>query len=129
MRLVLSNGRQFIIKVSYTKQYKSTYKKDEYGREIFTTWVERDTVCKVEEWFKRRKASSVIYTGRAHCHYMDKFDKIIGRNLAYYKALESLHRNNAISIDEYNEMIEFELNMPVRIIEKNTNTTEVITNE
>lgn len=124
MRIELSNGRQFIIKLSYTKKYKTSFKKDEYGREIYISWVERDTICKVEEWFKRRKSSTITYTGFAHCHYMDKFDKIIGRNLAYYKALESMLKNKTITMDEYDEMTMFELNCQVKVMKK-MNTNEV----
>lgn len=136
MILQLSNGRQFIIKLSYLKKYKTSFKKDEYGREIYMSWVERDTVCKVEEYFKKPRTYKISYTGLAHCHYTDKFDKIIGRNLAYFKALDAMVDSAAITTEEYDEMISFELNCqkfiskkPTKVLSAKVSNTTEVTNE
>ena len=118
MRIELSNGRQFIIKLSYTKTYKSTCKKDEWGREIFTSWIERGTVCTIEELFKKKKHSGILYIGRSHCHYMDRFDKIVGRGKAYFNAITEMANQGVLSEPEFNEMFKFELNAQVKSMKK-----------
>ena len=113
MRIILSNGRQFIIKVKYTTTPKFTHTKDKFHRDIYTEWTEHGTMLSIVEWFKTEPNSKVVITGSSHCNYQDQFDKSIGRGLAYYRALQTMEDLKIINSYEAEEMASFTLDKAV----------------
>lgn len=113
MRIVLSNGRQFIVKLRYVNDYHSTQTKDKFGRYVYTEWDERTTMVTISEWFKKEPKVSTVVVGKSTCNYQDKYDKRIGKGLAYFRALQELQKNGIITEYESEEMAAFELNAPV----------------
>jgi hypothetical protein len=113
MRLVLSNGRQFIIRVKYSTEYKCSRTKDKFQRTVYTEWEEHNTALSITEWFKKKTMSKVKVTGYAHCNYQDHFDKNIGKGLAYFRAIEQLETFGIISHKEAEEMASFKLDCAV----------------
>lgn len=113
MRVILSNGRQFIVKVRYSTEYKQTHVKDEFQRDVYTEWEEHNTALTITEWFKDANMAKVTVTGFAHCNYQDQFNKEVGKSLAYFRALEQLENLKIINEYEAEELASFKLNHPV----------------
>jgi hypothetical protein len=113
MRVILSNGRQFIVKVRYSTEYKQTHVKDEFQRDVYTEWEEHNTALTITEWFKDANMAKVTVTGFAHCNYQDQFNKEVGKSLAYFRALEQLEALKIINEYEAEELASFKLNHPV----------------
>lgn len=113
MRVILSNGRQFIVKVRYSTEYKQTHVKDEFQRDVYTEWEEHNTALTITEWFKDANMAKVTVTGFAHCNYQDQFNKEVGKSLAYFRALEQLETLKIINEYEAEELASFKLNHPV----------------
>lgn len=113
MRVILSNGRQFIVKVRYSTEYKQTHVKDEFQRDVYTKWEEHNTALTITEWFKDANMAKVTVTGFAHCNYQDQFNKEVGKSLAYFRALEQLETLKIINEYEAEELASFKLNHPV----------------
>lgn len=113
MLVKLSNGRQFIVKNEYSTIEKYTETKDQYGRLQITMWDEKACKVKVYEYFKDEPMSKIIFTGRSHCSYQDKYSKVMARNLAYTRAIDEMLKSNYINDDEFVELCDFELNCSV----------------
>lgn len=113
MRVILSNGRQFIVKVRYSTEYKQTHVKDEFQRDVYTEWEEHNTALTITEWFKDANMAKVTVTGFAHCNYQDQFNKEVGKSLAYFRALEQLENLKIVNEYEAEELAGFKLNHPV----------------
>lgn len=113
MRVILSNGRQFIVKVRYSTEYKQTHVKDGFQRDVYTEWEEHNTALTITEWFKDANMAKVTVTGFAHCNYQDQFNKEVGKSLAYFRALEQLETLKIINEYEAEELASFKLNHPV----------------
>ena len=113
MRVILSNGRQFIVKVRYSTEYKQTHVKDEFQRDVYTEWEEHNTALTITEWFKDANMAKVTVTGFAHCNYQDQFNKEVGKSLAYFRALEQLETLKIINEYEAEELASFKFNHPV----------------
>lgn len=113
MRIILSNDKQFIIKIKYHVNPMSKYSKDEYGREVITCWNDYTTEVTIREWTEKEYQSKVIVKGYSHCSYKDKFSKSIGRSLAYYDAVTTMLENGLISVKESEEFDMFDLNATV----------------
>lgn len=79
MRAILTNGRQFIIKVGYLTDYKYKKEYDQYGREICTRWKEYSTLVTITEFFPQETMEKIVIVGKSHCNYQDKFDKRVGK--------------------------------------------------
>lgn len=112
MRIELSSGRKFNIKVAYNTVPKSTHHRDEFGRDIYIDWEEKDTYVTISEWFTLMPNVSTNIVGKSHCHYQDTFDKRLGRDIAYFRAINEMRELGIINDDEMKEMETFELNMP-----------------
>lgn len=113
MRVILSNGRQFIVKVRYSTEYKQTHVKDEFQRDVYTEWEEHNTSLTITEWFKEQNMSKVTVSGFAHCNYQDQFNKEVGKSLAYFRALEQLEALQIVNAFEAEELASFKLDHPV----------------
>lgn len=113
MIIKLTNGRKFIIKNEYNTIDKMTHKKDEFDRDVYTCWEERECLVHIYEFYKHQPLQKVTVIGRSHCSYQDKFDKAVARNLAYYRAVEQLMKLNLITAAEADEFMQFELNQCV----------------
>lgn len=113
MRVILSNGRQFIVKVRYTTEYKQTCTKDQFLRDVYIEWEEHNTALTITEWFKEPNMSKVTVSGFAHCNYQDKFNKSVGKSLAYFRALDQLENLKIIDEFEAEELASFKLDHPV----------------
>ena len=113
MRTVLTNGRQFIIKVGYLTDYKYKQEIDQYGREICTRWKEYSTLVSITEFFPQESMEKVVIVGKSHCNYQDKFDKRVGKGLSYYRALEKMQCLNIINQEEAKELAAFQLDSAV----------------
>lgn len=120
MRLTLSNGRTFIIKVRYRTEDKAKFSKDQYGRTISVTWQEHNTVVAIGEILERADMSTV-YKGYAYCSYKDTFSKKTGREIAYYNAITNMLKAGVITESESHEMDVFALN---KWVQDNTKTEE-----
>lgn len=110
MLIELSNGRKFLVKVTYKANEKDSITKDKYGRIIYKTWTEHDTLVFVSEWFKEMPDSMVKFVGITHCSYKDLFKKSIGRKIAYLKAVKKMVDTGIISGEEVLELTNFNLN-------------------
>ena len=113
MRVILSNGRQFIVKVRYTTDFKSTHTKDQFGRDVYTEWDEHNTSLSITEWFESVPTSKITVSGFAHCNYQDTFNKNVGKSLAYFRALDKLETAGVITPYEAEELASFKLDRPV----------------
>ena len=105
MRVILSNGRQFIVKVRYTTEHRQTHVKDEFQRDVYVEWEEHNTALTITEWFKEPNMSKITVTGFAHCNYQDQFNKNVGKTLAYFRALDQLENLFTLAgmlFDEFN---------------------------
>lgn len=112
MRLILTNGRMFTIKIKHeTDKLNKTYT-DEYGRHVTMSWDEHKTKVTIEEFFPfiEKPTTSIVYTGYAYCSYKDTYSKKTGRDLAYYNAVSEMIKNNVISSEESVEFDNFSLN-------------------
>lgn len=109
MRLTLTNGRTFTIKVKYNEIPKESIQKDEYGRQVETYWYEYNTIVTVEE-VKDKPLSNVMYKGFSYCSYKDRYSKKTGRELAYYNAISEMLDQGAINSEESIELDKFKLN-------------------
>ena len=92
MRLTLSNGRTFIIKVRYRTEDKAKFSKDQYGRSISVTWQEHNTVVAIGEVLDHADMSTVYKVIKSrrgaeivHC-VIDKYraENIIQRHWHIY---------------------------------------------
>ena len=68
MRLTLSTGRTFIIKVRYRTENKAKIQEDQYHRKVTTTWQEHNTVVAIDE-LKEHVNTTCVYKGYAYCSY------------------------------------------------------------
>ena len=59
MRAILTNGRQFIIKVGYLTDYKYKKEYDQYGREICIRWKEYSTLVTITEFFPQETMEKI----------------------------------------------------------------------
>lgn len=109
MKITLTNGRTFIVKVHYTTEDKQSYFKDEYGREHYTIWDEKTTDVTIYEWTKNLNDTKVIIKGYAKCSYKDQFNKRIGRKMAYYNAVTKMVELGLINEQESVEFDTFDL--------------------
>lgn len=125
MRVILSNGRQFIIKIRYSKEFKHSSNRDEFNRMVFTEWTEYNTMLTITEWFPKEKMSRVTITGYAHCHYQDTFNKETGKSLAYLRALNTLEELKIINAYEEEELAGFKLDRSVYKCTKVKNSIKV----
>ena len=110
MIVELSNGRKFLVSLTYKNNFKETMSKDKYERTVYTTWEERDTLVFVSEWTKKMPDALAKFVGIAHCSYKDKFSRRKGKEIAYLKALRKVLEMNVINGNELTEMISFKLN-------------------
>lgn len=109
MQITLSNGKQYVIKVQYNTKFRQTIAKDEYGREVVTSWDEVTTEVAVHEWTPDIYDSKIIVKGLAHCSYKDQFSRKVGKLLAYYNAVTTMLENGLISPTEAEEFDLFNL--------------------
>jgi len=109
MQIELTNGRRFLVKVTYKNHPKSTFIRDEYGREVYRSWNERDTLVFVSEWENSQPDAMVKFIGIAHCSYRDVFKKSVGRKIAYLKALRKMVEVGVIKGEELAEMTSYDL--------------------
>jgi len=109
MRLTLSNGRAFTIKVKYDEIPKESVQKDKYGRLVETYWYEHNTTVTVEE-VKDKPYSNTIFKGFSYCSYKDRYSKKTGRELAYYNAISEMLKQGVINSEESVELDHFKLN-------------------
>ena len=109
MIVTLTNGRKFVIKNKYDKEYHSTESKDQYGRYIFTEWYERGCTVSITEFTKELPLQKTIVVGKSHCNYKDKFDKDIAKSMAYFRAIEQARKSGMININEADELEQFDL--------------------
>lgn len=109
MKLILTNGRTFIIKVKYTEIEKESAYKDKYNRLVQTFWTEHATNVTIEE-VTEKLTSSLVFKGYAYCSYKDTYSKKVGKELAYYNAVSAMVKANVIDSDELCEIDSFKLN-------------------
>lgn len=109
MRLTISTGRTFIIKVRYRTEDKVKIQEDQYHRTVTTTWKEHNTVVAIDE-LKDHVNTACVYKGYAYCSYKDTFSKKAGREIAYYNAVTAMLRDGVITEEESYEMDNFALN-------------------
>lgn len=112
MRLILTNGRMFTIKIKHDKIPMSSCHKDEYGRTVETYWNEHKTKVTIEEFFpdNDKVSTNTTYTGYSYCSYKDHYSKKVGRELAFYNAVSEMLKRNVISSNESVEFDNFSLN-------------------
>ena len=125
MRVILSNGRQFIVKVRYTTEFKATHTKDQFGRDIYTEWDEHNTALSITEWFNDEPNAKITVSGFTHCNYQDTFNKNVGKSLAYFRALDKLEATGVITPYEAEELASFKLDRPVFQCKKVENSVKV----
>lgn len=98
------NDRQkYVIKIQYdwTKPIM-TQTKDEWQRLITTTWRERKTTVTITPWNENGEpVSRTIFMGTTTCHYKDKYDKRVGREVAFRRCLTEMYEQEAIDEDEF----------------------------
>ena len=113
MKVILSNGRQFVVKVWYSTEYKHKHVKDKFQRDIYIEWEEHNTSLTITEWFKEKNMTRVTVSGFAHCNYQDQFNKEVGKSLAYFRALEQLEALQIVDAYEAEELASFKLDHTV----------------
>ena len=86
MKVILSNGRQFVVKVWYSTEYKHKHVKDKFQRDIFIEWEEHNTSLTITEWFKDKNMTKVTVSSFAHCNYQDQFNKEVGKRVLHISA-------------------------------------------
>lgn len=116
MKVELTNGRQFIVKVNYLDTLKIKREKDQFDRDVNIEWFEKTTIITVKEYFKIEKMCNTVVVGKAHCNYHDKFDKKVGKGIAYFRALSKLKELNIVNEDEYKELCAFKLDKHFELI-------------
>lgn len=110
MRVELSNGRQFIIKIRYKTNERVTSEYNERNQKVTTEWQERETIVSITEYKHPEPTSGITVFGRAICGPEDKFSKKIGKGLAFFRALQEAEAYEMLTIDESRELAQFELN-------------------
>lgn len=130
MRLILTNGRMFTIKIKHDRIPMSSYHKDEYGRTVETYWNEHKTKVTIEEFFpdNDKVSTNTTYTGYSYCSYKDHYSKKVGRELAFYNAVSEMLKRNVISSNESVEFDNFSLNTWIQDNRK-TNLKKKVTND
>ena len=108
MKLILKNGRTFIVKVRYDAIDKESFTKDKFNRDIEMYWTEHKTTVTVEE-VDTKKMSSIVFKGYSYCSYKDHYSKKTGKELAYFNAVNEMLKANVINPEELNELNNFKL--------------------
>lgn len=109
MRLTLTNGRTFTIKVKYEEIPKESVHKDEFGRLVETYWYEYKTQVTVEETSDKPE-STIMFKGFSYCSYKDHYSKKTGRELAYFNAVSQMSKLGVVDANEVSELDQFKLN-------------------
>ena len=109
MQIKLTNGKSYVIKVQYNTKYHQTETKDQWGRDVITSWDEITTEVAIHEWTENVYDSKIIVKGLAHCSYKDQFSRKVGKLLAYYNAVTTMLENGLISPSEAEEFDLFKL--------------------
>lgn len=117
MQIELTNGRRFLVKVTYKEHPKDSFTRDEFGRAVYKSWSERDTLVFISEWEGKQPDSMVKFIGIAHCSYKDMFKRSAGRKIAYLKAVRKMVDLGVLKGEEIAEMSSYDLNSGEYIVE------------
>lgn len=112
MIITLSNQsntiqRQFMMKFKYLEEAKEKSSTDQYGRFVFTSWVEHATKCEITEIGKKNEKTldGRTYSGFAYCSYKDKYNRETGKERSLNRALQLMVDDKIFSFEEATNFI------------------------
>ncbi len=107
MIITLSNEsktieRQFMVKFKYLEDAKNKNSYDQYGRMVYTSWLEHTTRCDIVEIGKKgeKPLDSRMYSGFTYCSYKDKYDREKGKKLSSTRAIQLMVDDTILNFEE-----------------------------
>lgn len=107
MIITLSNEsktieRQFMVKFRYLEDMKNKNSYDQYGRMVYTSWVEYTTRCDITEIGKKgeKPIDLRMYSGFSYCSYKDKYDREKGKKISATRAIQLMADDTILTFDE-----------------------------